>query len=88
MKAPHRARFVERRSYRRRRMVDAARLLPVAGAALICLPLLWGSANSDTAQTTHVMLYLFLVWAGLAALSALISVFLGPPDDNETEADE
>ena len=85
MKAPQRSRFVERRAYRRRRMVDAARLLPIAGAALICLPLLWRGVEGEAAKTTHVMLFLFLLWGGLAIVSALISAFLGPAADSETE---
>lgn len=73
--------FVNRRAYRKRRAADAARLLPVLGAALIALPLLWRDAGS----TAAAMLYLFLVWAGLAALAAILSRWLS--DDEEKEED-
>ena len=65
--------FLERRTYRRRRMADAARLLPVLGMILFGVPLLWGGDPEHMTRTTRVMLYLFLVWAGLAGLAALIS---------------
>ncbi len=70
--------FVERRTYRRRRMADAARLLPVFGAALILIPLLWTGSADEGMGTAGVMFYLFLIWGLLAIIAALISVFLGP----------
>jgi len=65
--------FLEQRTYRRRRMADAARFLPFLGAILFSVPLLWGQAGTDAASTTAVMLYLFLVWGILVAVSAGIS---------------
>ncbi|MFT6673850.1 MAG: hypothetical protein ACJAVM_000021 [Sulfitobacter sp.] len=38
---PHRRIFLERRSYRMRRMMDAVRLLPLLGLCLWMVPLLW-----------------------------------------------
>lgn len=76
--------FVQRRTYRRRRMADAARLLPVLGGALILIPLLWTGNADEPASTASVMLYLFLVWIGLAGLAAAISRHLqvaGGDDD-------
>ena len=40
--------FLERQSYRRRRLMDVARLLPILGAALFAVPLLWPRAPRDT----------------------------------------
>lgn len=69
--APPRPIFVGRHMYRRRRMADAAGLLPILGALLLAVPLLWqGGAG---ARTSAVMIFVFVVWGGLIALSALVS---------------
>lgn len=78
--------FVNRRAYRKRRAADAARLLPVLGAALIALPLLWRGDGADAGSTAAAMLYLFLVWAGLAALAAILSRWLSD-DEGEDGAE-
>lgn len=69
--------FVAREAYRRRRMIDAAGLLPILGALLFVLPLLWVGAGGGAPRTSHVMLYLFAVWGGLVVLSALVTRSLG-----------
>ncbi|MCZ0812874.1 hypothetical protein N5A93_11580 [Roseovarius sp. EGI FJ00037] len=79
--------FLERRTYRRRRMADAARLLPILGAALFGLPLLWGIEGEAT-PTTRVMFYIFSTWLVLTVLTAVISRYLrqekqDPPDTGE-----
>lgn len=68
--------FLERRMYRRRRLADAARALPVLGAVLLCLPLLWPAH----AATARVMLYVFGLWCLLAIISGVISFFLHEDD--------
>lgn len=66
--------FVEKRTYRQRRLADAARLLPILGAGLFALPLLWKGDGSETGmRTVSVMLYLFLAWIFLFGASAIIS---------------
>tara|TARA_R110002049_G_scaffold10127_3_gene50308 strand:- start:13823 stop:14113 length:291 start_codon:yes stop_codon:yes gene_type:complete len=64
--------FLERRSYRLRRMMDAVRLLPLLGLLLWMVPLLWpvppdGAAalTSDRVTTGVALRYLFGVWAAL-----------------------
>lgn len=80
--------FLERRTYRRRRMADAARLLPILGALLLVIPLLWqGNAEAPT-RTTDVMLYIFGVWAVLTGLSALVSRDLWQGSGTAEEADD
>jgi hypothetical protein len=78
MKPPAGPLFLARRSYRRRRLGDAARLLPILGAALFCLPLL-GRASTPR-ETSGTGIYLFLVWLGLIIAAALIGRGLGPGD--------
>ncbi|MFV0514181.1 MAG: hypothetical protein ACK5MY_11210 [Jhaorihella sp.] len=67
--------FLERRSYRRRRLSDAARLLPLLGAALFAVPLLWPGAEAGDADrqipTSDAVLYIFAVWAGLVVVNAV-----------------
>ncbi len=77
--------FVERKTYRRRRMADAARMLPMLGALLFCLPLLW--AIDDEPRTALTMFYLFLVWIGLCVVSATISAQL-PEEVTNSQADD
>jgi len=66
-KAP--AVFLERQTYRRRRLMDAARLMPVLGALLFAVPLLWPAADdpggAQPMPTSGAILYIFTVWAAL-----------------------
>ncbi len=75
--------FLERRTYRRRRMADAARLLPVIGAVLFMLPLLWLDPSDGQPQTstTAVMFFVFGAWIVLVAVAAAISRNLSDPQD-------
>lgn len=61
--------FLERQTYRRRRLMDAARLMPVLGALLFAVPLLWPAAGDpggvDPMPTSGAILYIFAVWAML-----------------------
>lgn len=78
--------FLERRSYRQRRLMDALRLLPLLGAVLWAVPLLWGQPEAQTVAdegagvhgvpTSHAMLYIFGVWAVLAFLALFLSLRL------------
>ena len=68
--------FLERQGYRQRRMMDLARLLPVTGAALWLVPLLW-PGGFETAEgvapvrTSQAVIYIFGVWALLIVAAAL-----------------
>lgn len=62
----------ERQTYRRRRLMDIARLLPVLGALLLALPLLWPEASThpaarDGVSMSTAIVYVFAVWLGLIA---------------------
>ena len=72
MKAPRAPLFLERETYRRRRLMDAARILPVVGLVMILLPVLWtgGAAGMTTAGQT---VYLFVLWIGLILAAGLLS---------------
>ena len=73
--------FLARQSYRRRRLGDAARLLPLTGAILFLLPVLW----SEDARTAGGLIFLFSVWAVLIAAMALIANRLAVSRDGRTE---
>lgn len=75
--------FLARRSYRRRRLMDAARLLPVLGLILILLPGLWHPADTPAPDTGRGGLYLFAVWIALIGAAFLISRGLAPVLDAE-----
>lgn len=64
--------FLERQSYRRRRVGDAAKLLPFVGLVLFLLPVLW----TREATTAGGIVFLFTVWAGLILVVAVLSRFL------------
>ncbi|MCB2111244.1 MAG: hypothetical protein H6895_09535 [Defluviimonas sp.] len=87
MKAPGRPLFLARRSYRRRRLVDAMRLLPLLGLFLFWLPLLWAPATTTEPDTAAGGFYLFTAWAVLIVLAFLLTHRLGdqpqPGDDAE-----
>lgn len=81
--------FVARRTYRYRRMADAARLLPILGGGLFLLPLLWRSGETADApgmSTVDVMIYLFAAWIFLAGAAGLISRRL-PEIEDESPRD-
>lgn len=69
----------ERHTYRRRRLMDISRLLPVLGALLLALPLLWPEASSHPAARGGVsmsaaIIYVFAVWIGLIAACFVFSL--------------
>lgn len=74
--------FVERKKYRRRRLMDAARILPVAGFVLLMLPMLW--VRGDGRGIAGEALYLFLVWAALIVMAALVARALGKGRASDT----
>ncbi len=78
--------FLERRSYRQRRLIDAARLLPVLGSVLFGLPVLWPSGPEGGLPTSSAILYLFGMWILLVWLSLVIARHLRD-DDSDTAGD-
>ena len=67
--------FLERQSYRRRRLSEVARLMPIFGAGLFMVPLLWPVGDeSEQVHTSSAILYLFGVWGGLILAIALFGL--------------
>ena len=76
--------FLARRTYRRRRLADAARLLPIVGTVLICIPLLWqGEGASGATRTTTAMFYTFGLWLFLTLIAGVISRHLRAVENKE-----
>lgn len=70
--------FLARRAYRRRRLLDAARLMPAFGTALFLLPVLWISVESP-GDTATGFVYVFAVWLLLIVLGAVIARRISDP---------
>jgi len=87
MKPPRQPLFVARDTYRRRRMMDAARMLPVVGIVLILLPLLWSPAGDEPRDTAMDGIYLFAIWGLLVALAAMLAPGLADPPQGQTRDD-
>lgn len=84
MRRPKAPLFLGRASYRRRRLSDAARMLPVVGAFLVLLPILWSPGQTPAPDTGVDGIYLFGVWAALiAGAAALAPVLRGKSDPME-----
>ncbi len=62
--------FLARASYRKRRLRDGARLLPIFGFLLLVLPLLWVPSVQGVAPHWG---FVFVVWAGLIGIAAALS---------------
>lgn len=85
--------FVERATYRRRRLGDAARFLPILGAFVFAVPLLWSGAGADPVgpdamKTSSAMIYIFTSWAvliGLAFLFGLSARFWSLFEDHSSQ---
>ena len=66
--------FLERETYRRRRLLDAARVLPVLGIALWLVPLLWPETPEEGVPMSVALVYVFGVWAVLILLAFLFGL--------------
>ncbi|QFS83803.1 hypothetical protein FIU97_13730 [Roseivivax sp. THAF40] len=77
--------FFERRTYRRRRLQDAARILPVIGAFAWLIPLLWPRGSEDGPPMSQALIYMFTVWVLLIVIGAILSRKLTAGDAAEAE---
>ena len=76
-----RAVFLGRRSYASRRRADAARLLPVVGLLLVCLPAL----IAPRASMAGTLVFVFAAWTFLILAAAVLSRRLGEDRSGEAE---
>ena len=75
--------FVERQTYRMRRTMDAARLVPLLGLLLFAVPLLWPTDPENALSTSKTILSVFGVWLMLILVTIRLSWVLRslPPSD-------
>ena len=84
--------FVERKTYRHRRLMDIARLLPLLGALLFFVPLMWPNPDPYPAPDTsggmamsEAITYLFVVWTLLIFASVAFGAAVRRWAENWTE---
>lgn len=73
MKPPAAPTFLARDSYRLRRLMDAARFLPVFGLVLMVLPLMREDPQTGAVSAASEGVYLFAVWLALIVGTFLMS---------------
>ncbi|MGP6089626.1 hypothetical protein [Antarctobacter jejuensis] len=61
--------YVERRTFRRRRLIDAACALPLLGWILWWLPLFWHGAENEV-PASMALIYIFGIWLALGLCAA------------------
>jgi hypothetical protein len=65
--------FLQRSSYRQRRLRDGAKLVPFLGVILLAIPLAWSSDEVGEKVGASGWLYVFGVWVVLIVLTAILS---------------
>ena len=65
--------------------MDAARALPILGAFLFFIPLLWSDGEGGYSETRAGTVYLFVIWALLIAGAGWLSRYLKDQSDQTAE---
>ena len=82
-------RFLERKSYRQRRLRDVVQVLPIFGGILWTIPLLWNGDAEDGVSNASALIYIFGIWVLLIALTAIIASLLAyKTEENDLGAKE
>ena len=87
MKPKASALFLARSLYRKRRLSDGAKLLPIFGAVLLLLPLLWVHQSApERSSTATNWVYLFIVWSFLILAAACLAKSLNKFEDGNDQS--
>lgn len=78
--------FLERQTYRRRRLIDWIRFLPIIGLMLWLVPLLWPVEGENQVSSADAIIYIFAIWFALVFLKALSIRALNHTDDQKDDA--
>ena len=81
MRRPRAPLFLARTVYRRRRLRDAARLLPLVGLFLMLLPALWEPGRGGG----RAAVFVFSVWALLILGAAALAPGLARPESDSAD---
>ncbi|MEN8919067.1 MAG: hypothetical protein ABF254_10790 [Octadecabacter sp.] len=82
---PTRTEFLERSSYRQRRIRDGARLLPIVALVLMVLPLMWPRNSPEQSLTSSGIIYIFGLWMLLVVAAFLLTRVLRFSDPTRDE---
>jgi uncharacterized membrane protein len=85
MSKPTRIEFLERSSYRQRRIRDGARFLPILALVLMVLPLMWPRSSPEQSLTSSGIIYIFGLWIVLVVMAFLLSRVLRLSDPSRDE---
>jgi formate hydrogenlyase subunit 3/multisubunit Na+/H+ antiporter MnhD subunit len=75
--------FLEKAGYRKRRLRDAAKLVPFLGIVLLAIPLAWSGAAPHESIGSSGLLYVFGVWLLLIVLAAMFSIWMRSDPDTD-----
>lgn len=84
-KTTNRALFLERASYRQRRVRDAAVLLPIVGIVLMLLPLLWSGPDDGVSKSSVTVIYIFFGWVMLIFMTSAIAWLLRDAEQQDAQ---
>ncbi|MFZ3583049.1 hypothetical protein ACOI1H_12860 [Loktanella sp. DJP18] len=79
--------FLARDSYRQRRLRDAARMLPVLGAIIWLIPLMWRREAGEAGGMAAAVAFVFAGWLLLIVLAGLVVRRLRPEADETGDPD-
>lgn len=88
MPVPRPPKFLARRSYRRRRMIDAVRVLPLLAAFLFFIPVLWRPSETPEPDTARGGIYVFAMWTALILAALILSKLLERAERDTDETDD
>lgn len=79
--------FHERRTYRKRRVMDAARVTPVLALILWIIPMIWPQEGDGSVSSATALIYIFFVWAGIILLTWGLSRLLADVPDESSDSE-
>jgi hypothetical protein len=79
--------FLQRASYRQRRVRDAAKLIPFVGIVLWALPMSWAQSANEGQVGSEGLIYIFAVWVVLIVLAAILASRIRADTSQDTTDD-
>ncbi|SFL39264.1 hypothetical protein [Shimia haliotis] len=80
--------FLERQNYRRRRLIDFIRMVPVFGAILWAVPLLWSTEEGRQVATSDAIVFIFFVWFALVGVGCVLARALRDGNDGSARTQD